>query len=516
MTRVRANTLAMAGVFVTQATFVFLQIKLLTHWLDPDRFGLFSSVFAFGALLGSVSELGFSVVLVRYGAKFAAEGRPADLGRLLRAAVGLWLAAGAVLGLLLLALARPVAAQIDRTGVSPSLLMTGFLAAWSFSMRAFASAAFQGRRRMMPALVLELIYMLGLTATIVAIGPRLTPRIVLLSLFGWSVLTGLTGFLLFARERPSVMLEGADAAGPARSTRELLAGIGGFWGGAFLTTVVAISLENADRLVLAGLTSFTVVAAWHVAARISLFIRKILFVPQQVAGPEMAFKWEQGRVGEVADDLRLFMRLEWALGTLLAIGVALGARAGVLLASDHRYLQAAPALVALAAALPVLSLQAPMTTFLRATGRIGITVRAELLYLVGSIAVGAALLPRWGLTGFGLGNLFAAFGAVLYTASALRRQALPRPSGRFLAAHAGSGLLLWGGAAAVAHHHPWSSVYPVGLAGALIAVIYGLALGRSRFFNDGERGRLRLLAGPGAPARIADFFLGASRGVMER
>jgi O-antigen/teichoic acid export membrane protein len=78
MTRVRSNALAMGGVYVTQAIFVLLQIKILTHWLAPGLFGLFSSISALGALLGSLAEAGFSVVLIRYGAKYEAEGRSGD------------------------------------------------------------------------------------------------------------------------------------------------------------------------------------------------------------------------------------------------------------------------------------------------------------------------------------------------------------------------------------------------------------------------------------------------------
>ena len=35
MTRIRSNTIAMGGTFVVQAVFVFLQIKILTHWMTP-------------------------------------------------------------------------------------------------------------------------------------------------------------------------------------------------------------------------------------------------------------------------------------------------------------------------------------------------------------------------------------------------------------------------------------------------------------------------------------------------
>ena len=102
MSRLRTNSLAMIGAFLAQAVFVFLQMKILTHWMPRAEFGLFSAVLASGALLSGLAELGFPVVLVRYGSKFEAEGRP-----------------DAVLGLVGLALRRGrPAASLERVSQS--------------------------------------------------------------------------------------------------------------------------------------------------------------------------------------------------------------------------------------------------------------------------------------------------------------------------------------------------------------------------------------------------------------
>lgn len=142
-------------------------------------------------------------------------------------------------------------------------------------------------------------------------------------------------------------------------------------------------------------------------------------------------------------------------------------------------------------------------------------MRSEILWLVGSVSVGALLLPRWGLMGFGLGGLFAALAALLYTFTALRRAGLPRPSVRFVAGHAGVGLLLWGVTAALAWRHPWDSPIPVALAGLVIALLFGLLLGRGGFFTGRERERLAALAGAGWPGHLVTFFLGPPR-VVDR
>src|SRR4029079_14087737 len=116
---------------------------------------------------------------------------------------------------------------------------------------------------------------------------------------------------------------------------------------------LAIAFESADRLVLAALLPFESVAVYHLAGRINLFTRKVLFIPQQVTKPEMAFKWERGAVEPLRQDLLLFSKLDGVIGVFLGVVVVLGARVGVLTVSDRRYLAAEPILVLMAGALPI-------------------------------------------------------------------------------------------------------------------------------------------------------------------
>jgi O-antigen/teichoic acid export membrane protein len=514
MTRVRTNALAMGGTFLVQAGFVFLQVKLLTRYLEPAEFGLYSSIFALGALLAAFAELGFSVVLPRYGARFEAEGRPAAFPKLVGAAIGLWFGAGVVLSTLLWLLALPAGPGTGPGEVPPGLLLLGLAASLTFALRAFASAAFQGLRRMAPALLMELVYMTGLTAWFLVQGTRLDAGSVFVGFLVFGLGAGGGGLLVFflMSGRPRGAATAETAVAPPESTRRLLREIAPFWVGAFLTTVVAIALESADRLLLAALVPLELVAAWHVAGRISLFLRKVLFVPQQVAGPELAFQWERGARDVLVDDLRLFARIEWLLGVLLAVGTALAARPAVLLVSNDRYEAAVPALTALAGALPILALQAPLTTFLRAAGRIGLTVTAELVWLVGSLVLGAALLPRFGLAGFGVGAIVAALLALLYTLAALRRRALPGPGSRFVVRHLVLGLAAWALAALAGRGiSDWPPMAALAFA-AGIAVLLGALLLRGGAFPRGERVRLAGLLGAGLPPGLVRTVLGVDPG----
>ena len=507
MSRLRTNTLAMIGSFLSQAIFVFLQMKILTHWMPREEFGLFSAVFAAGALLSGLAELGFPVVLVRYGAKFEAEGRPNAVLGLVTLALRFW--GGAMLvvgGLLAAAAALRLLPGLDRPGVTPGLVLLGFAAVASFSLRSIVMTAFQGIRRMLPAMGMDLVYGLAVTGLYLAFRERLDAARVFGCLLAASAGVGLAGFAWFRRVYRGV------PGGERPGTRQLMSEIQGFWGGAFVTGLVALAMENGDRLAIAALAPFGVVAVYHVAGRIGLFARKILFIPQQVAHPELTFKWEQGQVEGVRADLRLFAKLEWAVGLLVCVGVVLGARVGVRLASTGEYSGAVPALIALAGSLPILCLGAPLTTFLRASGRIWVSVTSELVWLGGYLVTGALLFRRFGLAGFASGQIFAAAVALLYTVAALKRLRLPCPSIRFLLAHGVGTFLIWGGAAGLVRAHPIDSL-PVALAGALaFALVMNVALAWARYLTPAEEARLLGFLGGGTWARAGQWLLTWPRG----
>ena len=82
-----------------------------------------------------------------------------------------------------------------------------------------------------------------------------------------------------------------------------------------------------------ALVSFQQVGLFGVAARLALFPRRLLYVPMQVLNPEITHKWEGGRRAELAEDMRLFLKLELGLGILLLVPLALLARPLILLVS---------------------------------------------------------------------------------------------------------------------------------------------------------------------------------------
>jgi O-antigen/teichoic acid export membrane protein len=185
----------------------------------------------------------------------------------------------------------------------------------------------------------------------------------------------------------------------------------------------------------------------------------------------------------------------------------IGARIGILIVSDARYLGAEPVLVAMAGALPILSLSTPLIAFLRASGRIWISVRSEILWLAGSLLIGVLLLRPFGLAGFALGQLFAAALALLYTVWSLRRNDLPCPSLEFLFRHGAGALVLWGAAAALTRLYPVTSLPVLIGSGFVFVILLNVALARWHYFTAAEEVRLFALLGPGPWSRIGRVLL---------
>lgn len=511
MTRLRTNALAMVGAFLSQAIFVFLQMKILTRWMPQTEFGLFSAVFAFGAILAAIVELGWPLVLIRFGAKFDAEGRPRALRRLLLIGIALFLVAWGIMALLLhFGVRHHLLPGLRYAGMPPGLPLLGFAAVASFGLRAMIFSVYQGSRRMLPVLVLDVVYGVAVTGLYLVYRESLdAPRVFACLLASSLAVTvaGLTAFLLTA-PRASGPAGADDPDAPGR----LLAEIQGFWGGSFLTGIVAIGLENADRLAVAAVAPLTSVAVYHVAGRISLFARKILFIPQQVAHPELTYKWERGEVDGIRADLGLFARLEWVLGVLVGGVVVLGARVGVGLASNEEYLGAVAPLTALAGALPILCLQAPLTTFLRASGHIWVSVLSEVVWLLGYIAAGLCLYPLFGLAGFAGGQIVAAALALLYTVASLKRRGLPAPSWLFLAGHGLLALLLWLAAVLLVDRFPIVTLPALLGAAFVFALLLNVGLAWSGYFSARDEARLLGFLGGGPWARVGHWFLTWPRG----
>ncbi|HET9232791.1 MAG TPA: lipopolysaccharide biosynthesis protein, partial [Candidatus Eisenbacteria bacterium] len=437
MSRIRANVVALGISFFTTAFFSFLQIKIITNALDQTSVGVWSAVVAVGSLLATLSELGLPWVMVRYGAKFDAEKRLPRLFLLWKFAVRVYaVGLAGVIGILLVA--GPLiatllgGAQVDRWS-----LIIGYLAVASGSLRAFNNASFRGLRRMRIIAVTEILFSLTVTIGLILLQPRLTVRLALVvGLISGLIWAGVGLVYLLAQLRKV-------SAGAPPDPAPVFPEIRSYWQGAAVSAIFLVAIEQLDKPVLATLVAFQQVALFHVASRLALFARRLVYVPFQAMNPEITHKWESGRRDELTGDMELFTKLALALGLSMVVFLAVFAKPLLLLVSTREFLAGAPVLWIFTAVLPLLCLYQPLVMFLRATGKVWHAFVGDAGWLLTYLGAGALLVRPFGLPGFVSGQIVASILVFSWVLIAFHRLKLPRPPLRFFIVRAALGAGVW-------------------------------------------------------------------------
>lgn len=510
MSRIRANVVALGVSFFTTAFFSFFQIKIITNVLDQTSVGAWSAVVAVGSLLATFSELGLPWVMVRYGAKFDAEHRLPRLFLLwkfavrvygvgLMAVVAILLAAGPLIAKLL------GGAQVDRWS-----LIIGYLAVASGSLRAFNNACFRGLRRMRVIAVTEILYSLTVTGGLVLLRHRLSVRLALVVGLVSGIIWAAAGLVMLIGHLRRV---GRDAT-PAMLAEPIYPEIKGYWHGAAVSAIFIVAIEQLDKPVLATLVAFQQVALFHVASRLALFARRLVYVPFQVMNPEITHKWESGRRDELTADMELFIKLALALGLSMVVFLAVFARPLLLLVSTREFMAGAPVLWTFTGALPLLCLYQPLVMFLRATGKVWYAFVGDAGWLVAYLGIGSVLVFPFGLPGFVSGQIVASLLVFAWVLSAFHKLGLPRPPLRFFISRALLGFTVWGlsvGAGKLLPEWPLWAYPPFAIALALIANYFFVRL---RYLSKDEEERtVVLLAGRGPIGRMVRLLLTWPRGL---
>ena len=511
MSRIRANAIALAVSFFVTAFFSFLQIKIITNALDQTSVGAWSAVVAVGALLATFSELGLPWVMVRYGAKFDAEHRLPRLFLLWKFAIRVYgVGLIGVVGVLLVAgplLSKVLGgAQVDRWS-----LIIGYLAVASGSLRAFNNASFRGLRRMRVIAVTEILYSFTVTGGLFLLRHHLNVRLALV--------IGLVSGLIWAAFGLMMLLGhlrrvGKDAS-PEMFAQPIYPEIKHYWQGAAVSGIFLVAIEQLDKPVLATLVAFQQVALFHVASRLALFARRLVYVPFQVMNPEVTHKWESGRREELTADMELFIKLALALGLSMVVFLAVFARPLLLLVSTHQFLAGAPVLWTFTGVLPLLCLYQPLVMFLRATGQVWPAFIGDAGWLVLYLGIGSLLVFRFGLPGFVSGQIFASLIVFAWVLNLFHRLGLPRPPLRFFITRAILGFAVWGlsvTAGRLIPEWPLWAYAPFALALATIANYFFVRLGYLSKLEE-ERAVL-LLAGRGLIGRIVRFLLTWPHGLV--
>ena len=498
--RLRTNTAALLASFVGTAVLVVLQFKIISLNMDQAAVGVWSMLFASGAMLGTLSELGLPVVLLRFGARFDAVGNPGRLKALLRFTWIMWATAFAVIVAAVYFSGESFGARYPEGGVSRNLLLLAYVALASGSMRALNNAAFKSLRTMIWIPILEVLFALLMTVSVFVLRHQLTISLLFVLFLAASVLVGAMGTaVLLSKIR--------KLPGEHKQTGSLVREIRAYWLGAALSGVFIIAMERLDKLAVGVLIGAAAVASYEAATRLAMFAKRMLGQPTQVLLPEITNKWETGRGQELLADIKLFIKLQVGLGLFLVIPMCVFAFALIRIISDEGYGDGAPAVWAFCLSIPILCLYHPLVTMLKATGHIWPAFASEALWVVIYLGVGGVLASKWGLTGLASGQVVASICMLLYTWYVFYRLRLPCPNWGFYARLSAMILALWIPAWILGRTQGMQmSLFEVGAWSVVICVVLNALLVWGGFLNNLEQQRvISLLAGKGILGSIARF-----------
>jgi O-antigen/teichoic acid export membrane protein len=247
--------------------------------------------------------------------------------------------------------------------------------------------------------------------------------------------------------------------------------------------------------------SFQMVSLFYVAERVTFLLKRFLAVPLQVTAPEMTHRWESGRRDELGREVGFMLKVQFALGWLVAVVVFVAAEAAVLLVSNATFLPAAGLLRTLTLSVILMAFYAPITTLLRAIERIDLALLSDILWLGLYVGLGVALMPRFALQGIVWAQVIASAATALWNVAAARRAIRIRWDVGGMVRVGLSGLAAGGPGFLLARHLGQSGRPILGLAvGLLTAALYLVLLVRTDAITAEDRSRLRALAGrPAAP-----------------
>ena len=502
MSRIRANTIALTLSFFATAFFFFLQLKILTNFLDQTAVGVWTAVTALGMILSPLSQLGMPQVLVRYGAKFDAEDRLHRLRPLHGLAVRIFFGGLVAVSAILIVAGPALASVLGEGEFDRRLLVLGFVAVGTGSIRAVNNASLRGLRRMTVMAALEIAFSVLVTLAYFLFRHRLTVELTLV-LFGVaSSAVAIAGHLYLVRLFRRI--PGPETPEKGSVFRE----VRGFWSGAAMGGIFLVAMEQLDRPILAaGLVTLQQLAVFQVAARLALFPRRLSYVPFQVMYPEITHKWEGPRRGELRGDMELFTKLVLALGIGVSAVLCVFAKPFILLVATPEYLSGAWILWMFMAVFPLVTLHQPLILFLRATGRVWFAFAGEAGWLAAYLGLGTLLLGRFGLPGFVGGQLAGSSLVLAYALVLFHRLELPRPALRFYLTRILIAGLVWGLSVLLGAHLPLLIWWQLALLALAAGAVGNFVLVRSGFLTREEEDRaIALLAGRGTIGRVAGFF----------
>lgn len=381
--------------------------------------GLFFLCLTWIGLASTFARLGLERAVTRHVAAELAVGQGRAAGRALRTGL-IWTGlAAAAIALLTAAMAGPVSQLLFGAPDLETPLRLSALALVPQTLTITIGSALAGLKRGVAAQFVQnaLWPVLTLAALLAGVGDL---DALVLALSGALALSALAGMVLLARDRHRF----ADRPTPAEEHAETLPTLWHTARPLFVVELVQVSLASLPVLALGMFVDAASVGAFSVANRISMLVWVVIISIGTFAAPNYA---ELHRRGEMA---RLKAMNRGVMLSVAALGLPL---VTVMMAVPDRLLglvgegfgSGATALCILAAGQMVNCLLACQDIRLAMTGRGDVLRRLNLLQLATCAALGAILIPAFGMTGAALVTAVAvaqgAIGTSLVSFSVLER-----------------------------------------------------------------------------------------------
>ncbi len=413
--RARSGALFTFAIRIASAGLAFFSQVLLARWLGAFDFGIYTYVWVWINVLGTLCTIGLSSTSVRFLAEYARPRLHGLLHGFLRfgraASFGMGVITAAA-GYAILNLAPCFASDQYHVPLSIALLALPAFAITDFHdgvgrARSWIGLAF------IPPYILRPLLLLVFVAAMALFGHEHTATMAAAALVAATWITAAAQFFLLHRR-----LGKALPPAPARQYRLR------HWLGVSIPLLLmesfALLMMNIDILLLERFVKPDQIAIYFAAARTISFISFIHFAVSAVAMPRFAAAFAENDPARALGDLSRFRN--WTLWPSLALAaVLLGLGKFILSMFGPAFPAAWPVMFALVAGHLTRALAGPAESLLMVSGRQVYTATITGLTAALNIVLNISLIPRYGLVGAGLATAAAfAFQSAVLTLAARR------------------------------------------------------------------------------------------------
>jgi O-antigen/teichoic acid export membrane protein len=372
---------------------LFATTTVIARALGEHDLGSYALGFAVLSVLNLLALGGFQSALTRFVAMHRADASPARLRGAIRLGLGISVGLSVMLAIALAALAGPIAAGFNHSGLAGDLRLVA-LALPACTIRDASLAATQGWRSQRAYatvfLVVEPIVRLALTVAAIAAGFGVTGCFAALAIGAW--LAALLGSRALRAKLRSV-----SRVAPVHEVRAVLRYSSAAWG----TALASVGLIWADTLILGALTNPSEVGIYNVSTRL---VNLAVFVMVPV---NAAFSPQFAHLLHVRDHGPL--RRTYAAATTWITRLSLPAFVVLIVFPSNLlhifgagFVVGATVTVILSLGQLINAMTGPAGALLNMSGHVSLSMANNIATLVLNVALNLWLIPRMGITGAAL------------------------------------------------------------------------------------------------------------------